>query len=310
MSSYSRRDFLTHSAAAAGMVALQPGRLMAAEKPAEMAIAKYSGQENLNPQQFKDLAVKLTEKAIEGIGGMKRFVSKGSVVWVKPNIGWDRTPEQAANTNPDVLATIIKACFDAGAKTVKIGDNPCDKKEATYANSGLAAIAKTMGAEVLYVDLERFRKMDVKGERVKQIGVYPAMVECDLVINVPLPKHHRLADLTACMKNYMGVIDDRKSFHQDIPTSLADITRFMKPQICILDAMRVLVANGPKGGKLEDVRVRTTVAAGTDIVALDALAAELIDRKPADIKTIVKGQEAGLGKMDYRKLALKEIAVS
>jgi uncharacterized protein (DUF362 family) len=315
MNGYSRRDFLAHSAAAAGVLALRPDQLLAAEasaagKGTDMTIAKWTGSKDLNPQQMKDVAVKLTEKAIEGMGGLKRFVSKGAVVWVKPNIGWDRTPEQAANTNPDVLATIIRLCFEAGAKTVKVGDNPVHKKELTYKNSGIDAVARALGAEVLYLDTDRFKQMEIKGDLVKKTGVYPGIVECDLVINVPLPKHHVRAEMTACMKNYMGVIDDRKSFHQDIAASLVDITRFMKPQICILDGMRVLMANGPVGGRLEDVQVRATVAAGVDIVALDALAAELLGRKPADIPSIVKGQQGGLGKMDYRSLALKEIAVS
>jgi uncharacterized protein (DUF362 family) len=314
MSSYSRRDFLAHSAAAAGALALHPGQLLAADaaagKPADMTIAKWAGPKELNPQQLKEVAVKLTEKAIEGLGGLKRFMGKGSVVWVKPNIGWDQPPEKAANTNPDVLATIIRLCFEAGAKTVKVGDNPVNPKELTYKNSGLADVAKSLGAEVLYLDTDRFKKMDVKGDLVKQIGVYPGIVECDLVINVPLPKHHQRSEMTACMKNYMGVVDDRKFFHQDIPTCVTDITRFMKPRICILDAVRVLTAHGPRGGDLADVQVKTTVAAGVDIVALDVLAAELIGRKPADIASIVKGQQAGLGKMDYRSLALKEFAVS
>ena len=96
---------------------------------------------------MKNVAVKLTEQAIEALGGMKRFVSRGDVVWVKPNIGWDRTPETAANTNPDVVATIIRLCFDAGAKTVKVGDNPCDVAEKTYEASGIAAAARAAGGE-------------------------------------------------------------------------------------------------------------------------------------------------------------------
>ncbi len=140
--------------------------------------------------------------------------------------------------------------------------------------------------------------------------MYPEMLECDLMINVPVVKHHRLPGATLCMKNYMGVIDNRRPFHQAIDVCLADLTRFMKPQICILDGVRILTDHGPMGGKLSDVQVKTTVAAGVDIVALDAWGAELLGRKPKDINTIVKAQEVGLGKMDYRSLALREIAVS
>jgi uncharacterized protein (DUF362 family) len=312
-----RREFLASSAAAAGLLALGPQRLLAAEAARDMAIARWGGAKDLTqeqlkalaPEKMKQIAVQLTEKAIEAVGGLKRFVGRGSVVWVKPNIGWDRTPEQAANTNPDVVATIVRLCFEAGAKAVKVGDNPCDLVTKTYVTSGIPDAVRPLGAEVLMLDRSRFRETDIKGEKVKSIPIFPGILECDLVINVPVVKHHVLANGTLCMKNYMGVIENRRFFHQDIATCLADITRFMKPRICILDAMRVLMAHGPKGGKLEDVQVKATVAAGVDIVALDALGAELLGRKPDEVKSVMKGQAAELGKANYRSLNLAEITL-
>jgi len=275
-----------------------------------MAIAKWSGSGTPSASEIEKAAVRMTEQAIDALGGMKRFVSRGSVVWIKPNIGWDRSPELAANTNPDVVATLIRLALDAGAKSVKVGDNPCDLAQKTYATSGIADAAKKAGAEVLFLDRSRFREMNIRGERVTSIPVFPGIVECDLVINVPVVKHHGLAGATMCMKNYMGVIENRKLFHQDISNCLVDITRFMKPQICLLDAVRILKDHGPKGGKPEDVALTMTLAAGVDPVALDAWGAEVLGRKPQEIESIVKGDKAGLGKMDYRSLALKEIAVS
>ena len=136
------------------------------------------------------------------------------------------------------------------------------------------------------------------------------MLDCDLVINVPIVKHHVLANLTMCMKNYMGVIESRKFFHQNLPVCVTDITRFLKPRISILDAVRVLTAHGPSGGNLADVRLLSTVAAGVDIVALDAFGAELMGKEPKSIGSIALGEKAGLGKIDYRSLALKELKVS
>jgi uncharacterized protein (DUF362 family) len=305
---------MVHSAATAGMLALGSQNLTAAvagdAKPLDMAIARWTGQKDLKPAQIDQVAGKLAEKAVEAMGGLQRFVTKGSVVWIKPNIGWDRTPEQAANTNPEIVATIVRLCFEAGAKTVKVGDNTCNPAIKTYANSGIAAAARRAGAEVLFLDRSRFKETAIQGERVKSIPIFPGIMECDLVINIPIAKHHCLSDSTLCMKNYMGVIENRKSFHQDIPTCLADITRFMKPRICILDAVRILTAHGPTGGKLEDVALKYTVAAGVDIVALDAFGAEIMGKRPQDLRTVAKAQEVGLGKMDYRSLALREIAVS
>lgn len=313
MNKHSRREFVVRSATAAGMLALGTKPLVAqvaaAGKPTDMTIARLTGSKEIDAKQFQAAAVKLTEKAIEGLGGMKRFVSNGSVVWIKPNIAWEGKPELAANTNPDVVATLIRLCLEA-VKKVRVGDNPCQVAGKTYEASGIAAAAKQAGAEVLFLDPTRFREMDVKGERVKLYPVCPEIVECDLVINVPVAKHHQLSKMTACMKNYMGVIDKRTTFHQDIPTSLADITRFMKPQLCVLDAMRILTAHGPRGGKLENVKTLATVAAGVDIVALDALAAEMLGHKPADIAFIAKAEKVGLGKSDYRSLALREMSVA
>jgi len=311
----SRRDFLARSAAAAGALALGAENLLAGEaagdaKPTDMCIARWKEPKDLKSEQMPKAAVKLTEAAIEGVGGLKRFVSKGDVVWVKPNIGWDRTPELAANTNPDVVATLVRLCFEAGAKTVKVGDNPCDLAQKTYQTSGIAEAVRPLGTEVLFLDRRRFRDTSIKGERVKTIPMYPEILDCDLVINVPIVKHHGLAKATMCMKNYMGVIEQRRTFHQAIAVSLADLTRYMKPRICVLDATRILTAHGPKGGNPDDVQIKGTIAAGTDIVALDAWGAEVMGKKPADVGSIVKGQEVGLGTMDYRSLNLKETTVS
>ncbi len=308
----SRRDFVIGSAA--GLTALGAGMLPAAEAAADnqMVIAKWSGQESLNNDQINQAAGKMAEKAIEALGGMGRFVKRGDVVWVKPNIGWDRTPETAANTNPEIVGAIVKMCLDAGAKTVKVGDFPVHNARKSYASSGIAAATEAAGGKVVYLDETRFRNMDIKGEKVKLHPVYPEIIESDVVINIPVVKHHVLAKLTMCMKNYMGVIDKRREFHQDLPTCITDLTRFMQPRakLQLLDGVRILTAHGPTGGNLADVKTTMTLAAGTDIVAIDAWGSELIGQKIDDIGTVVKADKSGLGTKDYRKLNPKEISVA
>lgn len=314
-----RREFLTTAAIAGGAATLAPWGVAYAQQaaapvpagaPLAMVIARW--KDAPAPEgELKTVAEKLTRQAIAALGGMERFVKKGAVVWVKPNMAWDRTPEQAANTNPDVVATLVKMCLEAGAKTVKVGDKPCNPAQKSYPASGIEAAAKQAGAEVIYLDDNRFRDMELKGERLQTWPVYPEIVECDLVINVPVAKHHNMSTATLCMKNYMGVIGgERGAWHQDLPTCLADITAFMKPSLCVLDAIRILTTNGPTGGNLKDVKRLDTLAAGTDIVALDAFGAKLLGHEPKDIPSVVKGQERGLGQIDYTKLACQEIAVS
>lgn len=303
----SRREFLRTGVAAGAMTLGGVARAQApGDKPVDMAIARWKGGDVPAPE----IAVRLTEQAMEAIGGMKRFVSKGDVVWVKPNIGWDRAPELAGNTNPDVVRTLIRMCFDAGAKTVKVGDNTCNPAERTYVASGIAEAAKSAGAEVVFLDPNRFRDMDIGGQVLKTHPVYPEIIECDLVLNVPVVKHHTLTKMTNCMKNYMGVIEKRQLLHQDLPATIADLTAFMKPRLAVVDAVRILLANGPTGGDPKDVRQTNIVAAGTDLVALDALGAELLGNKPADLGTVTAGQERGLGVMDYHTLNLKDLEVA
>ncbi|HIQ22009.1 MAG TPA: DUF362 domain-containing protein [Planctomycetes bacterium] len=313
MSKQSRRQFLAHSAVlGASALAVEPLWALVPVKRPAMTIARWAGSGQLSGSRVDQVATRLTEKAIEGLGGLGRFVRRGDVVWIKPNMAWDRTPELAANTNPAVVATLVRLCFEAGAKTVKVGDNPCDIAQKSYGSSGIAAAVQPLGAKVVYLDRRRFRMTNIGGQRVKSVPLYPEVLDCDVLINVPVAKHHRLAGLTMCMKNYMGVMENRRVFHQAIPECLTDLTRFMKPRtaLSVLDCVRVLNDHGPKGGNPEDVLLKTTVAAGVDPVALDAFGAELMGRKPEQIGSIVKGDQAGLGTMDYRSLGPKEIAVS
>lgn len=310
MAHQTRRQFLATSALTTGALAFGSGAAHAQEvKPVDMVIARNKG-ETSPYDDMAQIARKLTEAAVERLGGMKRFVSKDDVVWVKPNIGWDRSPEQAANTNPDVVATVVRLCLEAGAKTVKVGDYPCNSAERTYTNSGIEAAAKKAGAEIIYLDTNRFRDAAIGGDRLKVTPVYPEIVDSDLVISIPVVKHHGSTKVTLCMKNYMGVVGNRRVFHQDLPGCIRDITAYMNPRLSIVDATRILMAHGPQGGDLGDVKRMDTVAAGTDIVALDAFGSELLGNNPSDIGTVVAGHEAGLGEIDYKKLNLQEIAIS
>ncbi len=313
MKSHTRREFLRNSVLVGGTLALGPAASSVAQQPtgasnaAKMCIARWKG----DTADMKALATKLTEQAVATIGGMGQFVKSGNVVWVKPNIGWDKAPEFAANTNPDVVATVIKLCFEAGAKQVKVGDYTCNDARSTYANSGIEAAAKAAGADVVFLDKSRFKETEIGGQKLKTWPVYPEIIESDVVINVPIVKHHGGATMTACMKNYMGVIGgQRGKWHQDFPGCLTDITAFMKPPVCIVDAIRILTANGPQGGNLDDVKQLNTVAAGTDIVALDAFCAELLGLKPAELHYVAAAEKAGLGSIDYRSSNLKEIEVT
>ncbi len=252
----------------------------------------------------------ITRAAIDAMGGIKRFISRGDVVVVKPNIGWDRTPEFAANTNPEVLATVVRLCYEAGAKQVKVFDRPVAEARRCYKQSGIVDAAAAVGGIVSYIDDRKFRDMKLSGHALKSWPIYTDVIEADKVINIPIAKVHGISKLTLGMKNWMGVMGgSRGRIHQRINESLVDVALLIKPALIVLDAVRILTANGPQGGNLADVKRLNTVVAGTDQVAVDAYGATLFGLKGSDIGYIRAGQSAGLGVMDLSRLKIKRISL-
>jgi uncharacterized protein (DUF362 family) len=253
---------------------------------------------------------RITEEAIKSVGGMGRFVSQGDVVVVKPNMAWDRLPEQAANTNPEVVSTVVRLCIEAGARTVKVFDRTVNDPRRCYIQSGIADAARKQGATVRHVDERKFREMGIRGMALSNWPVYSEIMEADKVINIPIAKHHGLASLTMAMKNWMGVIGGARSrIHQRLDEALVDLSGFIKPTLTVLDAVRVLTANGPQGGSLEDVKRLNTVVAGVDQVAVDSFGATLFGMKGENLGYVKLGAKAGLGVMDLSKLNIKRLSV-
>jgi len=237
-------------------------------------------------------------------------VSKGEVVWVKPNLGWNRKPELAATTNPDLVASIVKQCYEAGAGQVMVGDNSCHPAQAVYARSGIQVAAEKAGAKVVLLDPRKYRRMALKGKALPEWEIYTDFVEADKFINLPIIKHHSMCRATLGMKNLMGAAGgQRNRFHQDLDNTVADLAVFLKPDLVVMDGIRVLTANGPTGGNLADVARKDAVAAGTDQVALDAWGAELLGINPRQIGHIVEAAARRLGTIDYKSLGPKEIVV-
>jgi len=251
----------------------------------------------------------LVKAAVAALGGMKAFVSRGDIVVIKPNIGWDRTPEQAGNTNPEVVAAVVRLCFDAGAKKVKVFDRPVNDPRRCYIQSGIAPAVRLLGAEAEFMDDRKFRDMDLRGDALKSWPLYTELFEADKIINIPIAKHHSLAKLTMSLKNWMGVMGgSRRQIHQKLDQSLIDLSMKIKPALTVLDAVRILTANGPQGGSLADVKKLDTVIAGVDQVAVDSYGATLFGMRGSDLGAVVLGHQRGLGQMDLNKLSIKNIA--
>lgn len=255
-----------------------------------------------------ELPKKITQEAIKAIGGIEKFISKQDIVLIKPNIGWDRTPEQAANTNPEVVSALIEMCFNAGAKEVRITDVPCTDPRRALQRSGIGPVAEKMGAKVIIPEDSLFKDIEIGGKILNVWPVLTPTIEVDKVINVPVAKHHGLSGVTLGMKNLMGFIGGKRNqLHQDIHTSLTDLADFIRPTLIILDAVRALVRNGPQGGSIDDVVKLNTVVVSTDQVALDAYGITLFKQKPKEFPFIEMAYKRGIGQMHLEKLNIKEI---
>ncbi len=253
-------------------------------------------------------AEELVTRALAAMGTMSAFVSQGDVVVVKPNIGWDRMPIHAANTNPDVVGAVVKLALAAGAKKVVVADGSCNDPNRCFQRSGIWKSAYDNGAEVVLPAEHHYRTMRLQGDVLDEWPVFTTLVNADKVINVPVAKHHNLAKFTAAMKNWYGVLGGRRNrLHQNIDTSIADLATFMRPTLTIIDATRVLMRNGPQGGNIDDTRELLTVVASVDQVAADAYACTLIGQHRDNLPYLKTAHDRGIGTMYWENLRTKEV---
>jgi uncharacterized protein (DUF362 family) len=254
----------------------------------------------------------LVKRALAALGGMERFVKRGDDVIIKPNIcnayhGY----EYASTTNPWVVGALVKLALAAGARRVRVMDSPFGGgPEEAYAVSGIQEQVKAAGGQMEIMSRFKFVKTNLpEGKSLTTCKIYDDVLKADVVINVPIAKHHNLARLTLGMKNLMGVIEDRQSLHFQLGQRIADLNTRIRPALTVVDAVRILMAHGPTGGNLNDVKKLDTLIASPDIVAADSYAATLFSLKPDDIDYIRLGAEMGLGRKDLANLKIEEITV-
>ena len=250
-------------------------------------------------------------KAIQMMGGMKRFVKKGQTVVVKPNIGFPKTPEIGATTNPILVKSVVEHCYGAGAKKVYVFDNIATSAygmaQKCYQLSGIAAAAKDAGAIVAPGDAKKYyHNVDIPHAKVlTSTRVHELVLESDVFINVPILKNHGYTRLTMAMKNLMGIVWDRTDYHYSgLDQCIADFCLFKKPDLNVLDAYRVLLRHGPQGDTPEDVSLQKSLVLSTDIVACDAAAAKIYGVEPQKIKYIKMAHDMGIGNMNLKKVKI------
>lgn len=283
------------------------------------AVGSNALASNSNPTKPYDLVAvmggepaDMFDKAIAALGGMGKFVKKGQTVVVKPNIGWDTSPERGGNTNPLLIGRIVEHCFQAGAKDVFVFDNTCDEWTRCYKNSGIEDAVKKAGGKLVPGNTENYYKPITipKGKKLTEAKVHELILNSDVFINVPVLKHHSSAKVTIAMKNLMGIVWDRRYWHRnDLHQCIADFATWRNPDLNIVDAYRVMTRNGPRGVSEADIVIKKSLIVSTDMVAADAAAAKIFGSEPSDIQHIKIAHEMGVGNMNLDELNIERIRV-
>ena len=298
-----RRQFIKGSA----VVTISPffyGSLVHAAEEADLVIAK------------KGSPAQLLQAAMAPLGGMGRFVKQGQRVVIKANIAWARTPEQGCTNNPELFSALIKMCYEAGAKRVAVWDHTCDNYQFTFSRSGLKEAAQKAGADIFSGHGRNvYKRVDVpKGKKLKTVEILRDVLESDVFINLPIPKQHDATGLTLGLKNLIGITWDMEQLHKiGLHQCIADVNTVRKPDLVVMDAIRILTTNGPKGpGKTEDIG---EVIVSTDIVAVDAYAVAFFKHpmtgkpfKPDEIQFVKNAYDLGLGQMNLSKVRMKKVS--
>jgi len=340
MSKYSRRDFLRLIALSMGSVAFNRFLAACAPQPTQdvlptqslptatsippstgassSATSSTASTPNASSDRPDVVVARngdpetMVSRAIEALGGMAKFVPQGASVIVKPNICVaNHTYEYAATTNPWVVGALVKMAFESGARSVKVMDYPFGGTAAeAYVRSGIQEQVETAGGEMIMMSGFKYVSMDIPdGVALKQTEVFDEILNTDVLIDVPIAKQHSMARLTLGMKNMMGVVRNRSALHRRLGQSIADLNTLVRPQLTVIDAVRILMANGPTGGNLNDVKQLDTIVASADIVAADSYATTFFGMQPDDIEYIKAGAAMGLGRNDLSNLNIEEFSI-
>ena len=242
-------------------------------------------------------------RALAAVGGIEGFVRPGERIAIKPNCAWDRTPEQAANTNPELIGELARLCLAAGAASVVVVDSTCHDAKRAFERSGIGAAAREAGATTAHQGSAGTVQLELGGTRLGAWEVLRPIAEADRVINVPIVKHHSLTGATLGMKNWFGaLVGQRSQLHQRIHQVCAELGGAFRPTLTVVDATRILTGSGPTGGSLSLVRELDQVAVATDPVAADAWGASLLDREVHELPHLEIAARLGLGSADWRGL--------
>ncbi len=341
---FSRRQFLTQvgGAAAVGGLVIGGGALLrdhwgmeGVKPPPPVKLKDYSvarmpskpslvvvRSSPLDPASFpskeeelqarEQQAFDMVKRALDEMGGVSRFIQRGDVVVLKPNVAFDKNPDLAATSSPDTVSAVVKLCLKNGARKVIVADNPINNPESCFFKTKVGDAALRAGAELMMPQESYFEQLYVGGETIKNTWkmFYRPFREATKVIGVSPVKDHNLCKATVTMKNWYGLLGNpRNQFHQDIHGIISDFAQMMKPTFVVADGRKMLMKNGPTGGSLNDVKKGDAIVVGTDCTAVDSwCVSRLLEKQRHEIIYLDKVIKRGLGE-DWRPQWTQEVTV-
>ena len=250
--------------------------------------------------------IKTVNKAIDLLGGIERFVQKGDVVVIKPNVAFASPAFLGATAHPQLIAEVVRLCYSrGGAKQVIVTDNPINDPASCFTISGIGKAATQAGAKVILPEDKFFENATVQGGKlIKNWPIfYGPLAKANKLIGISPVKDHHRSGASMSMKNFYGLMGGRRNiFHQDIHTIITEIAMLFKPTLVILDGTNSMMHNGPTGGSVSDLRDTNTLIASCDMVAADAFGCGLLDMKISDLAYIAMAEQAGCGISNYESL--------
>lgn len=311
-----RRDFIRRLLKATAAAAVVTGGGLALHKPARAARAGAIQARPLPDFSVESAGrrmaivtgsdrVKTVQRAFAALGGIDQFIKKGDRVLLKVNAAFASPPALGATTHPELVAEVARLCYQAGAASVIVTDNPINDPQSCFRLTGIARAAEAAGARVVLPTAALFKPVTLPGGRL--IRDWPVLVGAlegvTKLIGIAPVKDHNRSGASMTMKNWYGLLGGpRNVFHQDIHTIIVELAMLVKPTLVILDGTWTMVSNGPTGGSLDDLRPTNTMIVSTDQVAADAFGAGLLGRRVADLPFIVRAAEAGLGTAAFESL--------
>jgi uncharacterized protein (DUF362 family) len=260
-----------------------------------------------------DDCVQSTIRAVELLGGMGKFVSRQATVGLLINSPWDHP---GSYVRPEITLAVIRMCREAGAKEIGVFKTLGD---GYWRRSALAERYRDDIQGLTFLGGNHREVPLPAGRLLKKADIARGLMDCDVLIDIPIAKDHSGTGFTGSMKNMMGATASGTNmyFHHGsgklgwyddadfLSQCIADLNLARKPDLCIFDGTEVLTTNGPRGpGKILKPQ---KVFAGVDRVALDVYGANLIGLEGEEIRTAQMGHAQGLGEIRLERLRIEEV---